>query len=127
MSASELRILATDLRKSPQKMRGEVKGVIDKGGLELKNRMKKEMEQSRWRHFGHITRSIDYDETGGDDNPGVEVGPNAARHSSAALAGIAYFGNSMGGGGTVADPRDALEAEAEVAHKFISRIAGDVL
>lgn len=121
----ELRALSADLRQAPGKVEREVRQVIRKGGVQIKSRMQREMGRSGW--FGHIARSIDFDEVGGRGTIGVEVGPNAATSSSAPLAGIAYFGGARGGGGTVPDPMQALQDEAQEAQRWISRIAGDVL
>lgn len=123
----ELRALSADLRDAPRKTEREVRQVIRKGGVQIKERMQSEMLRSR--SFGHIARSIDFDEVGGSGLIGVEVGPNAAGPGgrSAPLAGIAYFGSSRPGGATVPDPRGALEAEAQEAQRWIQRIAGDVL
>lgn len=121
----ELRALAADLQREPTRAQREVRAVINKGGLQLRKRMRAEMGQSGW--FGHVARSIDYDEIGGSSNPGVEVGPNAATSRSAPLAGIAYFGGARGGGGTVPDPMQALEDEAHEAARWIEQIAGDAL
>ena len=78
---------------------------------------------SRSRSFGHIAGSITYDV----DGTRMEIGPDAARSSSAPLAGIAYFGGAHGGGGTVAEPDYILHDEAEVAADFIGKELGDVL
>ena len=56
------------------------------------------------RYFKKVARSIDYEVTDGPTGLSTEIGPNAARGSAAPLAGIAYFGGSRGGGGTVRDP-----------------------
>lgn len=112
------------LSQSPAKARSAVRGVINRGGLEMKRKM--ESDLSRSRSFGHIARSVTYDVTG-RTNPSVEVGPDAARSSSAPLAGIAYFGGARGGGGTVQEPDYILEAEAKTAAEWIGRELGNLL
>ncbi len=123
--AGELRALASDLRQAPRNLESETKSIISKGGVQIKDRMRSEMGRSR--HFGHIARSIDFDEIGSGGTIGVEVGPNAATSSSAPLAGIAYFGGANGGGGTVPDPMQALEDEANETARWIAKAAGDAL
>lgn len=125
MPSSDLRALVGDLQQEPARAQKEVRDVINRGGLEIKKRMQDEMGRSR--SFRPVAASIDYDEIGGADNPGVEVGPNAATGRAAPLAGIAYFGGARGGGGTVPDPRQALEDEAQEVVKQIEKIAGDAL
>lgn len=115
---------ARDLSASPGKARSKIRNVIKRGGQEMKQKMQSDFSGSR--SFGHIARSISYDVSGGA-NPSVEVGPDAARSSSAPLAGIAYFGGSRGGGGTVREPDYILEAEGESAAEWIGRELRDLL
>lgn len=116
--------LARDLSASPRKARSAIRGVINRGGLEMKRKMQADFKGSS--SFGHIGRSVTYDVKRGS-NPSVEVGPDASRSRSAPLAGIAYFGGSRGGGGTVPEPDYILEAEAETAAEHIGRELRDLL
>lgn len=110
--------VARDLSAAPGKAQSKIRGVINRGGLEMKKKMKADFSSSS--SFGHIARSVNYDVSGGS-NPRVEVGPNAAISRSAPLAGIAYFGGARGGGGTVPEPDHILESEAETAVEHIGR------
>lgn len=123
--AGELRGLASDFRQAPNGLQREARAIVRKGGVQIKNRMQREMSQSS--SFRVVAPSIDFDEIGGGGTIGVEVGPNAAAGSAAPLAGIAYFGGARGGGGTVPDPMQALEDEANETAKWIAKAAGDVL
>ena len=104
---SELREFVADMRNMPAKAAKEVKAVVKRGGVNIKNAMREDMSKSRF--FKGVTRGINFDET--DGGFGVEVGP--ARGKPGSLANIAYFGSSKGGGGTVRDPKEALSEEAE--------------
>lgn len=109
----QLDTFAADLQAVPIGAGKAIESVLERGGVEMKKKMENDFSGSR--SFGHVARSITYDR----DGSRLEVGPDAARSSSAPLAGIAYFGGANGGGGTVAEPDYILEAEAEVAAKYI--------
>lgn len=102
---SELYALAHDFGVMPDKYVKKVRPIFNRTALEIKRGMQDDFKKSR--HF-KVARSIDYDlhggTFGGDLGLAAEIGPNAVRDPSAALAGIAYFGGSRGGGGTVRDP-----------------------
>lgn len=103
---SELYALASDLGKMPQAVVRKAKPIFRRTALEVKKGMQEDLRTSR--HFKQIAASVDYDvnEYGafGSLVLTAEIGPNADRNPSAPLAGIAYFGGSHGGGGTVRDP-----------------------
>lgn len=125
----ELDRFISDLGAAPAKLQSGVRGVMNRGGVEMKKKWQQSFQGSR--SFRQVARSIDYDLNAssgfGVSNIGVEVGPNASRDPSAALAGIAMFGGSRGGGGTVPEPDSILEAEADTAADHIARLFGDLL
>ena len=114
VDSSDLDGLASDFRKIPALMVPKLKGVVAKSALNTKKMMQADAKRSK--HFKQIGRTIDYDlkvhEFGGDGVIEAEIGPNPARGGSASLAGIAYFGTSKPGGGTVRNPEDAMLEEA---------------
>lgn len=115
--ASEIHSLARDFgRVSPQVVR-KVEAIMPKTGLAMKKRMQADFRASA--HFKQVAQSVDYDVKTSSGGIQVEVGPNAARSPSAALAGIAYFGTSKGGGATVPDPRVPMAAEEAVFMRFL--------
>ena len=125
--ASEIREFTHRLQEAGAKTQREVKGVINKGALNIKNQMRKEASGSR--HFGQIASTITYDLTEwGAFGGGVveaEVGPN--KHFRAArLGNVAYFGTSKGGG-TLPDPIHALEAEIPNVERWLGDAAEDSL
>jgi hypothetical protein len=123
LDVREVRVLATDLGRVSARVAPEVKRSVSKSALNLKTQMQREMSAST--HFGQIARSINYDITTDGDGLGAEVGPDKSRFGGA-LANIAYFGTSRGGG-TVPDPAGALGQEAGAFESWLSRIVGDAL
>ena len=137
VDASELRALINDLRDAPNLVRKEARSVISKGALNIKNQMRDEVAKSRHFRFAH---TVTYDIKGGGDSISAEIGPKSGGVGS--LAGFAYFGGSPwsgrkkpgrgwqqgpGGGGTVADPQGALDAEAPNVEKYLAELAEKAL
>lgn len=118
-----------DLGQAPGQMVRRMRPVFRKAGVEMKRKMQADFRTSR--SFRPVARSVDFDffDTTAFTvrNMRVEVGPNAHRAPSAALAGIAYFGGSRGGGGTVPEPDSVLENEADTAIGHIEKLIRDVL
>jgi hypothetical protein len=113
---SELRAFITDLQgEIPRAVAVETVGIVQHGMLNIKSQMIAEMRASD--SFKGVAPSISY-ETKIDQN-GItgEAGPDKGRPGGP-LANIAYFGSSRGGG-TVTDPRGALEAEVPTVEKLI--------
>jgi hypothetical protein len=77
-------------------------------------------DAKRSRHFGQLARTINYDlKTHGFAGDGVieaEIGPSGG--GAASLAGLAYFGSSKPGGGTVRNPEDAMLEEAPNFYEY---------
>ena len=122
VDASELRALINDLRDAPNLVRKEARSVISKGALNIKNQMRDEVAKSRHFRFAH---TVTYDIKGGADSISAEIGPKSGGVGS--LAGFAYFGGVNGGGGTVADPQGALDAEAPNVEKYLTELAEKAL
>ena len=99
---SELYALAHDFGVMPDKYVKKIRPIFNRTALEIKRGMQDDFKGSR--HFKQVARSIDYEVTDGPAGLTAEIGPNVSRNPSASLAGIAYFGGSRGGGGTVRDP-----------------------
>ena len=114
--ASEVREFAADLGRVPLKIAGEIPAVISKGALNIKNQLRSEMAGSR--HFKGAAHTVGYDIL--DGGFAAEIGPSSEAGSPGNLANLAYFGGSNGGGGTVEDPRAALDAEEP---KFLKALA----
>lgn len=127
--ASELAGLSSALRAIPALMVPRLKGVVDRSALNTKKIMQKDAQGSR--HFKQLGRTIDYESKvhtfAGDGVIEAEVGPNPARGGSASLAGIAYFGTSRPGGGTVRNPEDAMLKEAPNFYEYAFRATEGLL
>ena len=120
IDASELREFSTELGKVPTKVVTGVRPAVVKAGVNMKNQLREEMDKSK--HF-KASRSINFDVS--DGGLAVEVGPSKGKPGS--IANIAYFGGVNGGGGTVPDPRGALEAEAPRFEKELTDLVGEIL
>lgn len=112
MDMSQVRELAADMTAVDGRLKRHLIPVVRKGGVNIKNQLRSEAEQSRHFKFAHL---ISFDEI--DGGYGVEVGPESV--GAGKLENIAYFGGAHGGGGTVPDPRGALEAESS---KFLEEL-----
>ena len=94
--------LAHDFGVMPAKYVRKVRPIFNKTAVEIKKGMQADFRNSR--HFKQVAGSIDFEVEASDAGLSVEIGPDADRSPAAPLAGIAYFGGSNGGGGTVRDP-----------------------
>lgn len=103
-----------DLRSLPEHARSDARQVLAKAGVNIKSQLQAEASGSR--HFGQIARAISYEilERAGS----IELVAGPTKGSPGSISNIAYFGGSRGGG-TVPDPRGALEAEAPVASRYL--------
>lgn len=82
------RELADDLDSIPGELRKEVRKVVSKGALNIKNDLRREARSAgTYRHFH---RAIDYDMVGDLE---AEIGPDKGRVQGA-LGNILYFGTS---------------------------------
>ena len=124
---SELDALARSFRQIPADMAPKIKGVVAKSAVNTKKIMQKDARSSR--HFKQLARTIGYDikehDFGGDGVIEAEIGPSGG--GSASLAGIAYFGTSKPGGGTVRNPEDAMLEEAPNFYEFAFRATEGLL
>lgn len=112
VDTSDLNALASDFEKIPALMVPKLRGVVAKSALSTKKIMRKDARGSG--HFKQIAPTIDYDlkvhSFAGDGVIEADIGPSGG--GAASLAGIAYFGTSRPGGGTIRDPADSLLEEA---------------
>ena len=116
IDTSELTALAADLGRVPLKVAREIPAVVTKGALNIKDQLRSDLAGSQ--HFKGASHTVGFDLL--DGGFAAEIGPSSEAGSPGNIANIAYFGGSQGGGGSVADPRVALEAEAE---KFETALA----
>jgi len=116
--ASELDGLTRAFRAIPALMVPKLRGVVAKSALNTKKLMQADARRSR--HFKQLAPTISYDlkvhSFGGDGVIEAEIGPTPG--GSGSLAGIAYFGTSKPGGGTVRNPEDAMLEEAPNFYEY---------
>lgn len=124
VDVSEVRELIADFSQVPGLLARHARPVVNHGALNIKKQLVEEWERSA--HFttsGGRPAKISYDIE--DDGFSAVIGPE---HSGVGnLANIAYFGGSNGGGGTVPDPRGALDAEAPKFAKALADVAAELL
>ena len=132
--ASELSGLSSALRAIPAAMVPKLKGVVARSALNTKKIMQADVRKSahfRGKKKPGLDASIDYTlkvhEFWGDGVIEAEIGPNPDRNPGAGLAGIAYFGTSKPGGGTVRNPEDAMLEEAPNFYEYAFRATEDLL
>lgn len=131
IDTSQLRAFAMELEAKSADTTKQVRSVIEKGANNIKKQLRSEMGASG--SFGHLARGITYDITAGGDLGGTvveaEIGMvkkfTGEKKAPRRGANIAYFGTSKGGG-SVADPRGALDAEIPAVEKWLLDVAGDL-
>ena len=112
---SELRAFVTDLGRAPVEVSIEVPPIVKRGAQNIKTQLVSEMSASN--HFKGTASSMSYETIVSGDGIEALIGPDKDRDGG--LAHIAYWGTSKGGG-TVADPKGALDAEAPNVERFIA-------
>jgi hypothetical protein len=121
---TELRRFAADMNSASVRAAGDVSGLVAKGAVSIKEQMRSEMAASP--HFRGAAASIGFDLVAFPDGLEAQVGPSSEPGSPGNLANVAYFGTSRGGG-TVPDPRGALEAEAPRFERAVDELLGRLL
>ena len=123
IDTSELRTLQADMTKVDSRLARHLRPVVSKGALNIKETLREEMSESDrgGRGFGPVTKSITYELE--DDGYSAVIGPEKGAPGS--LANVAYFGTSRGGG-TVADPEDALQEEADAFIEHLAAMAEEL-
>lgn len=122
MDVSELIREGERLADAANGVMPEIRKVVSKGALNVKNQMQSEAAGSR--HF-KFASTINYDLTGNAVMAEAEIGPR--KLGAGNLANIAYFGGSRGGGGTVPDPEGAMNAEASGFESALADVIADAL
>ena len=122
IDAHEVRELAADFTRVPGELSRHAIPVLSKGALNIKNQMRESFEASGNAGFRYVGRTVSYDLATEGSELSAEIGPDKP---SGALANVAIFGTPRGGG-TVADPREALEAEAPRFEKALADLAEEL-
>ena len=122
IDTTEVRKVAADATRMPGELSRWLRPAVSRGALNIKRAMQQDLEQSGNAGIRAVARSISYDLIDGDHTIEAEIGPDKP---SGALANIAYFGTSRGGGHT-RDPIEPLNEEAEAFQKAVADIVGEL-
>ena len=125
----ELSQLTADLIKGAPLAVLKVEPIVKKAAQNIKKAMQADASKSR--HFRQIAATVNYDITthqfAGDASVDAEIGYDKSAGPAAALAGIAIFGTSRPGGGTVRNPVEALNDEAPKLDAQLGAIGEGIL
>lgn len=122
IDTTEVRKVAADATRMPGELSRWLRPAVSRGALNIKRAMQQDLEQSGNAGIRAVARSISYDLIDVDHTIEAEIGPDKP---SGALANIAYFGTSRGGGHT-RDPIEPLNEEAEAFQKAVADIVGEL-
>ena len=122
IDTTEVRQIAADATRMPGELSRWLRPAVSRGALNIKRAMQQDLEQSGNAGIRAVARAISYDLIDGDHTIEAEIGPDKP---SGALANIAYFGTSRGGGHT-RDPIEPLNEEAEAFQKAVDDIVGEL-
>jgi hypothetical protein len=120
VDASDALRVAADLERAAAQIVTRSRPAVTQAATAARDAMRADMSQSD--SFGHAAGSITFDNTGSGSFVGADIGPTKP---AGAIANIAYFGGSHGGGGTVRDPLAA--AESANPAELLSAIVEDLL
>ena len=112
----ELRRLANDLGKIPSKALPKVDEVLKKGAQNIADGLNENLAAST--HFKGAAGSVNYDQSYGIGRASYEVGPDKGRRGGA-LANVAFFGTSRGGG--TVDIDGPIRAEEAALPEFLGK------
>ncbi|WP_314325442.1 hypothetical protein [Paenarthrobacter ilicis] len=124
IDGSELNDLGDSFAQAASRIIPETRKVVEKGSLNVK----KDIQASfRGSSFEGAVRNIRYRVENTEDGIEGSIAPYLEQEGYGSLVGIALYGSSRGGGGTVVDPLVALQAEAPRFEKALSDVVGLVL
>ena len=121
LDMNEVRTLAVDMSKVDSRLTRHLVPVVRKGGVNIKNAMQADLRKSGNAGFRHVASTVSFDEL--DGGLGAEIGPTKP---AGALANVAFFGTSRGGG-TVRDPGEALADEEPNFIRELGRVAEELM
>lgn len=105
VDASDALAVAGDLEQASAQIVSRTRDSVREAATAARDAMRADMAGSG--SFAHAASSITFDMKGNAAISEAEIGPTKP---AGAIANIAYFGGSHGGGGTVRDPLDAAES-----------------
>ena len=117
LDMSEVRELAVDMTRVDARLTRHLMPVVRKGAVNIKDAMQADLRKSSNKGFQYVATTVSYDEL--DGGFGAEIGPTKP---AGALANIAFFGSSRGGG-TVREPKYALADEEPNFIRELEKVA----
>ena len=117
----ELRQYAQNLGRAAGKSIPQVNAVLKRGAQNVKAGLQENLVRSR--HFRQAAASISYEQVGGFGSLEWEIGPDKDRYAGA-LANIAFFGTSRGGG--TVDLEGPFREEVPNVERFLGEVLEDL-
>lgn len=124
IDTSELRELIKDMKGVDGRLGRHAVPVVKRGAQNIKTAMQTDLNKSSNAGFRYIARTVNYDVDVADGAISAEIGPD--KSVGGALANIAYFGSSKGGG-TVRDPMEALRDEETNFMRELENLAEELI
>lgn len=127
IDSTDLRRLEADLGRAADGMTMQVRGVLAKGALNIKDAIRDDFRASTY--FNKVAYDVNYTERTEADAVEFEIGPRIGlgKGHQGGLAGIAVEGGIRGGGGTVRDPAEALADELPAINEHINKLLDGIL
>lgn len=125
LDTSELRALAVDLGNASREVEREAERVLEKGALNVKDKMAADAKAAHGGYAKHFHRSISYDRATRAGQLGFEIGPDKHRRQGA-LGNLLYFG-SANNGPTLDIEAGLIEEEPRLVSemgKMLERVLG---
>ena len=123
LDMSEVATLAADMRAVEGRLARHLVPAVSKGALNIKQDMQANFRAASNPGFRHVGSTVSYDLTTSSGEISAEIGPTKP---AGALANVAIWGTSKGGGG-VPDPSKALANEVTAFGKALADIAEEII
>lgn len=118
IDVSEVVALAAAFAAAPAKVSKDIRGVLQKGALNIKNDLNSQAAAST--HFKGMAGSVTYDTRELQRGIEAEIGPDKGRRGGP-LGNLFFFGGANGGGGT-----GDLDAPLRAEEPRFMKALGDV-
>lgn len=119
---SEVATLARDLERAPIRAYDQIRKIVDRGALNVKNDMQAEAVGSGTKSFVKMAASISYDTAITADGFSAEVGPEIGKIQGS-LGFIAYEGSATSAP-RLPDPQLALDRESVKFTDALAEVLG---
>lgn len=126
MEAAGLEAITETFKSAADDLLKDVGQIVSKGALNIKQQIQKDFRSSP-SFGGAVAPNVRYNRHVTANSVEAEIAPFLDSEGRQSLVGIALYGGSRGGGGTVVDPIIALEAEAPNFEEALSKLAGVIL